>query len=214
MKAINLEKLLPSDIPAGERVLWFGRPDPKSLWRRAYRADWVMIWFAALTAWSFFSALADEGASSAVVAALRSLGFGATSLALLGFLAWLGARNSLYVVTERRLVVKSGIALPIFINIPFQHIVAADVRVHSDGTGDVSARLAKGQHIPWFALWPSARPFRFADPEPTLRCVPQAQTVGETLGRALAAAAGQTTAPAKRNTSDVETGDITLPALA
>jgi hypothetical protein len=214
MKTVNLEKLLPSDIPPGERVLWFGRPEPKSLWRRAYRADLVMIWFAALTAWSFFSALADEGPAAAVFAALRSLGFGATGLALLGFLAWLGARNSLYVVTERRLVIKSGIALPIFINLPFKQIIAADVRVNADGTGDVSARLAKGQHVPYFALWPSARPFRFADPEPTLRCVPQAQAVAETLGRALAAAAGQATASAKRSAAGVETGEITHPALA
>ncbi|WP_294533332.1 photosynthetic complex putative assembly protein PuhB [uncultured Rhodoblastus sp.] len=214
MKTVNLAKLLPTDIPPGERVLWFGRPDPTSLWRKAYRADWVMIWFAALTAWSFLSALADEGAASAALAALRSLAFGGTSLALLGFLAWLGARNSLYVVTERRLVIKSGVALPIFINLPFQHIVAADVRLNADGTGDVSARLAKDQHVPYIALWPSARPFRFADPEPTLRCVPQAKAVAETLGRALSAAAGQEPTPAKRPAAGVGTGEINLPALA
>ena len=70
MKAVNLEKLLPSDVPPGERVLWFGRPEPKSLWRRAYRADWVIIWFAVLTAWSFISVMADEGASAAALAAV------------------------------------------------------------------------------------------------------------------------------------------------
>jgi hypothetical protein len=214
MKMVNLEKLLPSDIPPGERVLWFGRPDATSLWRKAYRADWVMIWFAALTAWSFISAMADEGASAAIVAALRMMGFGAASLALLGLLAWLGARNSLYVVTERRLVVKSGVALPIFINLPFKVIVAADLRVHADGTGDVSARLAKGQHVPYFSLWPSARPLKFAEPEPTLRCVPDARAVAETLGRALAAAAGQAPAQANRSAAGVETGEVRLPALA
>ena len=214
MKTVNLEKLLPADIPPGERVLWFGRPDAKSLWRKAYRADWVMIWFAALTVWSFLSALADEGASSAVLAALRSLGFGAASLALLGFLAWLGARNTFYVVTERRLVIKSGIALPIFINLPFKLIIAANLRVHADGTGDLSARLAKGEHVPYFSLWPSARPLKFAEPEPTLRCVPDARAVAETLGRALAAATGQPPTQANRNATGVETGDIGLPALA
>jgi hypothetical protein len=213
MKTVNLEKLLPSDIPPGERVLWFGRPDPRSLWRRAYRADWVMAWFAALTAWSFISAMSDEGVYAAVVAALRSLGFGAACLALLGVLAWLGARNSLYVVTERRLVIKSGIALPIFINLPFKHIVAANVRVYPDGTGDLSASLAEGQRIPYFALWPSARPMKFAEPEPTLRCVPQARAIAETFGRALAAAAGQAT-PAKRSAAGVESGEIKFPALA
>jgi hypothetical protein len=214
MKTVNLEKLLPSDIPPGERVLWFGQPDAKSLWRKAYRADWVMIWFGALTAWSFISALSDGEASTAIVAALRMMGFGAASLALLGLLAWLAARNSLYVVTERRLVVKSGIALPIFINLPFKVIAAADLRLHADGTGDISARLIRGQHVPYFALWPSARPLKFAEPEPTLRCVPDARSVAETLGRALAAAAGQAPAPSTRSATGDETGEVRLPALA
>jgi hypothetical protein len=214
MKAVNLEKLLPSDVPPGERVLWFGRPEPKSLWRRAYRADWVIIWFAVLTAWSFISVLADNGASAAVVAALRSLGFGAACLALLGFLAWLGARNSLYVITERRLVIKAGVALPIFINLPFKHIAAANVRIFGDGTGDISVALVKGQHIPYIALWPSARPLRFADPEPTLRCVPQAREVADTLGRALAAATGQASAPTSRSAAGGEAVELTRPALA
>jgi hypothetical protein len=213
MKTVNLEKLLPSEIPPGERVLWFGRPEAMSLWRRAYRADWVMIWFAILSAWAFLSALADDGAFAAVVAASRSLGFGAACLALLGVLAWLGARNSLYVVTERRLVIKSGVALPIFINLPFKHIVAANVRVYADETGDLSVSLAKGQRISYFALWPSARPLRFANPEPTLRCVTQARAVSETLGRALAAAAGQP-APTKRGAVAAEASEIKLPALA
>ena len=41
MRTVNLEKLLPSDIPQGERVLWHGRPEWVSLVRRAFRADFV-----------------------------------------------------------------------------------------------------------------------------------------------------------------------------
>jgi tetrahydromethanopterin S-methyltransferase subunit D len=212
MKTVNLEKLLPADIPPGERVLWFGRPEVKSLWRRAYGGDWVMIWFAVLTAWSFVSNLADQGVPAAAIATLGSLGLGAASLAILGCLAWLGARNTLYVVTERRLVIKSGVAVPIFINLPYKLIVAAKVRVYADETGDISASLVKGEHVPYIALWPSVRPLKFVAPEPTLRCVPKAREVADIVGRALAAAAGQ--APAKRDASGVETGEMKLPALA
>ncbi|MCW2273068.1 PH domain-containing protein [Rhodoblastus acidophilus] len=186
MKLVNLEKLLPSDIPPGERVLWFGRPETKSLWRRAYRADWVVIWFALATAWTTFSAL-GEGTYAAVAAALGTLGLGAAALAILGLLAWLAARTTLYVITERRLVIKSGIALQIFINLPFSQITAANVRAFGDDTGDVTITLAPGQHVSYIALWPSARPWRFVDPEPTLRSVPQAREVAETLGTALQA---------------------------
>ena len=214
MKTVNLEKLLPSDIPPGERVLWFGKPEPRSLWRRAYRADWVIIWFAAVIAWSFYSAQTDGGAYAGLFAAAVALGLGAGTLAILGLLAWLGARSSLYVVTERRLVIKSGIAVPIFINLPFSRITAANVRIFGDGTGDVSVTIVEGQQVSYIALWPSARPLRFFRPEPTLRCVPQARTVAETLGRALAAAAGQPSDTAKNDATDVATETTELPATA
>jgi hypothetical protein len=218
VKTVNLEKLLPSDIPPGERVLWFGKPDPKSLWRRAYRADWVIAWFAAVAAWSFYSAQAAGGVQAGLFAALGALGLCVATLAILGALAWLGARSSLYVVTERRLVIKSGIAVPIFINLPFSRITAANVRVFGDATGDVSVTIADGQHVSYIALWPSARPLHFTKPEPTLRCVPQARTVAETLGRALAAAAGQESA-APKDTSEAAAVDVAaattqLPASA
>nr|WP_281414032.1 photosynthetic complex putative assembly protein PuhB [Rhodoblastus sphagnicola] len=201
---------MPSDIPPGEHILWCGRPDPKSLWRRAYRADWVIIWIAVATAWSFFSTFADEGAQKALLAAGVTLALGAAGLAIFGLLAWLSARASLYVITERRLVIKSGVALPIFVNLPFARIVSADVRVFGDKTGDVSVVLAEGQHASYIALWPSARPFRFVDTEPTLRCVPQARAVAETLGRALGAAAGRT--PEQTHADSVEASKMELPA--
>jgi len=94
-------------------------------------------------------------------------------------------------ITDRRLIIKSGIALQIFINLPFSKIVAANVRVFGDETGDVSIALAQGQHVAYIALWPSTRPWRFVNPEPTLRSVPRARDVAETLGQALKAAAEQ-----------------------
>lgn len=208
MKLVNLEKLLPSDIPPGERILWFGRPETKSLWRRAYRADWVVVWFALATAWNSGSALLDTGGSAALVAALVTLGLCAAALAILGLLAWLGARTTLYVITERRLVIKSGIALQIFINLPFSRIVAENVRVFADQTGDVSVTLAPGQHVSYIALWPSARPWRFADPEPTLRCVPQARELADTLAHALKAHAEQA-----RQEGDAAEADVAAPEI-
>ena len=114
-------------------------------------------WFAAVIAWSFYSAHTDGGAYAGLFAAAVALGLGAGTLAILGLLAWLGARSSLYVVTERRLVIKSGIAVPIFINLPFSRITAANVRIFGDGTGDVSVTIVEGQQVSYIALWP-ARP--------------------------------------------------------
>jgi hypothetical protein len=85
-------------------------------------------------------------------------------------------------------VIKIGIALPIFFNLPYSHILSASLRVYSDGTGDIPVALGDGQRIAYLQLWPHARPFRFAKPEPTLRCVPRAAEIAEALSRALIAA--------------------------
>ncbi len=191
MKAINLEKLLPADIPPGERILWFGRPEPISLWRRAYRADWVGAWFAAMTLWNLVSVSQSDGLFAGFVSAVRTLGVGAAALALLSLLALLSARTTLYVVTERRVVVKTGVALPMFINVPFKQVASANLRVFTDGAGDVTLGLTDKQRIPYLALWPSARPLRLSSPEPALRSIANARDVAETLGRALAQASAR-----------------------
>lgn len=188
MKAINLEKLLPEDIPQGERILWHGRPSWIALFRRAYRADFVAGYFLALGCWNAIDALGAGPVASAIAAA-RALAIGSAALALLALLAWASARTALFVITSRRVVMKIGIALQVFYNLPFSQIENAALRVNADGSGDLVLRLTPGERIGYLHLWPFARPFRFAKPEPSLRGLTKAQEVGDILGRALIAAA-------------------------
>ncbi len=171
MKAINLEKLLPADIPPGERCCGSAGRSRSSLWRRAYRADWVGGWFARDVGRGISSASARRDGDAAQASSPRCARWASARrrLAILALLAWLSARTTLYVVTERRVVIKTGIALPIFINVPFKQIASANVRAFADGAGEVTVALIEGeQRIPYLALWPSARPLRFAKPEPAL----------------------------------------------
>ncbi len=188
MKTVNLEKLLPADIPQGERVLWHGRPEWVSLARRAYRVDFIAAYFAAMTAWNFGYGVYLGGAYDGALSGLKTALSGLAAVALLGLIAWLSARTTLYVVTSRRLVMKIGIALPIFFNLPFSQIASAAVRVYPDQTGDIPVSLGHGQRIAYLHLWPHARPFRFARPEPALRSVRRAAELAEVLSRALRAA--------------------------
>ena len=188
MKAVNLEKLLPSDIPNGERVIWHGRPEWVSLARRAFRVDFVAAYFLAMTLWNAASIGYEVGAYAGASSAAKTLLAGIVAVALLVFLAWLSSKTTLYVITSRRLVMKVGIALPIFFNLPYSQIAAASVRVFPDATGDIPVVLGRGQRIAYLNLWPHARPFRFTHPEPALRCVPHAAEVAEALSRALIAA--------------------------
>ncbi|GLI94837.1 photosynthetic complex putative assembly protein PuhB [Methylocystis echinoides] len=190
MKTVNLEKLLPEDIPPGERILWHGRPNWIALFRGAYRADFVAGYFILLATWNAIDA-SGAGAAACVIAAARALTIGVAALSLLALLAWASARTALFVITSRRVVMKIGVALQVFYNLPFSQIRSADLRVESDGTGEVTLQLTAGKRIGYLHLWPFARPFHFADPEPALRGMAQARQVGEILGRALIVAANE-----------------------
>ena len=188
MKAVNLELLLPADIPAGEHILWHGRPEWFSLMRRAFRGDLVAAYFALMTVVNCGMAAAEGGLEDAVVSAAKTVAAGCLALGLLMLLAWLSSRTTLYVVTSRRVTMKIGIALPIFFNLPFYSIVSASLAQYSDGTGEIPLALSAEAHIAYLHLWPHARSFRFARPEPSLRCVPNAARVAEVLSQALIAA--------------------------
>ena len=188
MKLVDLDKLLPADIPEGERVLWYGRPEWVSLMRHAYRADWVAAYFGALAIWNAV-AESEAGMTAVAIAIGKSLVLGALCLGLLGLLARLSARTTLYVVTSRRIVMKVGIALPIFFNIPYSQIASAALRRFNDGTGEIPLALAPGRRIALLHLWPHARPFHVANPQPALRSIADVSEVAETLRQAMIAEA-------------------------
>lgn len=188
MKLINLELQLPSDLPPDEHVLWFGKPNLFGLWRRAYRADFVALYFAGLTIWA-----AVDGTPNSLVSAFVA---GGASLALLALLAYLNARTTLYLITNRRVVIRVGVALTVFHNLPFNQIGSAALRAYGDGTGDVAMKPVAGQRISYWSLWPCARPLRFRETEPALRAVANARDVARILTRAMIEAnGGQACAP-------------------
>ena len=191
MRAINFAKLLPADIPPGERILWHGRPGWVSLARHAFRVDFVAAYFALMTLWNAGMAALETSWGEAAVSAIKTAGSGLAAVLLLGLLAWLSARTTLYVVTSRRVVMKVGIALPVFFNLPFSGIAAASLCVYRDGSGDIPLALGPGDRIAYLHLWPHARPLRLSRPEPALRCVAGAGRIADILGRALVAAANE-----------------------
>ena len=183
---------LPTRLPAGETILWQGTPCWKSLARRAFHVGQIGVYFILLLAWSIAGAHGDgTSAAAAVISALRVLPLALAAVVILGVLAWLTARTTLYTITNRRVVIRFGIALPITLNLPFSMIDAAGLKAYADRTGDLAILLKAGQKISYLVLWPHVRPWRMACPEPTLRGIPDAASVAQVLGRALAAAAAQ-----------------------
>ncbi len=180
---------LPEALPPGETILWQGAPQRAALARRALHVRTISLYFGALAAWRGTS-LALDGASAAeiVLGAGLLVLLGAVAILPLWLFAWASARSTLYTITNRRVVIRAGVALPTSFNVPFAAIEAAGLKLHGEGVGDIALRLVPDQKIAYIFLWPHARPWRYSRPEPALRCIPEAEAVAQLLGRALAAA--------------------------
>lgn len=185
---------LPGPLPAGERILWQGAPTTAGLLVRVFHARLVIAWFGVC-------ALAFGLAAGSATAALKVVGptalIGAGAVALLWSLAWLTHRTTVYTVTNRRIVLQAGIALPVTHNLPFAQIDTAALRAFTDGTGDLPLRLRPGIRIAYLQLWPHARPWRLSRTEPMLRSVPDADAAAAVLGQALAAHADGAAPPVR-----------------
>lgn len=208
MKVLNLERLLPEDLPEGEQILWHGRPDAISLARRAFRADLVAAWFGLMTIWNTTTAAYDLGWRDAALQGTRTVAIGCAALALLFLFGHISARTALYVVTSRRVVLKVGMALPIFFNIPFVEIAGAAVHIHPDNIGDVVLTLRPERRIAYPHLWPHVRPFYFSAPQPMLRSLRDGANVAEILRKALVANAGSARISASAAVRPKESADI------
>lgn len=182
---------LPERLPAGERMLWQGSPHWLGLSLTAFRVRAIAIYFALLMVWRGGSMLYD-GASvmAALDHAIAILPLAIGAIAILLVIAVTSARTTLYTITDRRIVMRFGMALPLTVNIPFSQIDAAAVAHHGDGLGDVSLSLGAGERIGYLMIWPHARPWRYSRPEPMLRSLPNPDGVAALLADALATHAG------------------------
>lgn len=167
---------IPAPLPPGERLLWQGKPHWQTLAIHAFHVRKVAIYFALILTVVLISGW-SEGASRMTLVddALTTLLLAALALAILGTLAWLSARVTIYTLTTRRILIRFGIALQITMNLPFTRIAAASVRVNRSGSGDIPLTLTDTANVNYLVLWPHVRPWRFAAPQPMLRSVPHVQ---------------------------------------
>lgn len=179
---------LPSALPKGERVVWQGAPDWRSLAVHAFHVRKIGIYFALMLALQALNLTApDNGIGwkplaevewKALVVAASLYGL---ALSLLLTLAWLSARSTLYTLTNKRVVMRIGIVLTLTFNLPFKRIAGASLKPQTAGMGDIALSLNTEDRIGWFHLWPHQRAWHINKPQPTLRCVPEGAQVGKQL---------------------------------
>jgi Bacterial PH domain len=187
---------LPAQLPKGERLLWQSKPRWRSLAVHAFHVRSIAIYFAILTAWRGTIVASDGGDAVGIISAMAWIALLAlTAIAVLGLLAWLSARSTIYTITDRRILMRFGIALPITLNIPLRLVDAASVSRHRDLTGDIAVTVSGDDRVAYLVLWPHARPWRVKRPEPMLRSLARPQEVAKVLSRALEVQAGQAARP-------------------
>jgi hypothetical protein len=180
---------LPADLPEGERLLWQGSPGWRSLAIRAFHVRKVAIYFAILMIWRFAASKADGlGNAEALSYAAGLVPVALAGLCIIMLLAYAYARMTIYSITSRRVMIRSGVAMPITVNLPFKRIDGAGLKLHSDGTGDIPLMLSKDDRIAIMAIWPNMRPWKIAKPEPMMRSLPDASSVADILAAALSGA--------------------------
>lgn len=190
---------LPETLPQGERILWQGAPAWWPLAIRGLHVRLVLAYFALLFVWSVGVDLwAGVSAGEALLIASRLVPVAFVAAGLLALYAWLAHRCTVYTITNRRVVMRYGVALPMTLNLPYAVVESAALRTYADGSGDIPLVLNQEDRVSYFALWPNARPWRTAKPQPMLRSVPEAAKVADVLGKALAQAAKERGSASKR----------------
>jgi hypothetical protein len=177
---------LPEALPEGERLLWQGQPDSWLLAVHAFHVRKVMLYFALLGLWELGSGLHDGLLLSAIAVGLGKLALAAgLAVGLLLLLARASAREAIYSLTDKRLVMRFGMALRLTLNLPYSRIESAGLRLLNGGHGDIAVRLEPESQVSYAVLWPHARAWRLRRPEPTLRCVPDAERAVRLMSTAL-----------------------------
>jgi hypothetical protein len=187
---------LPGMLPPGETLLWQGSPRFAALAKRAMHLRGLTLYFAALAVWRAAVLTAERAPWPDFVLGIAwMLLLGAVPIGLLALYAWASARSTIYSITSRRVVVRTGVALPMTVNIPFAVIGGAALAQAPDGTGDIALDIMPPHRVSWIALWPHTRSWRITRPQPALRGLAEPEAVARLLARALAASAAMPVQP-------------------
>ena len=193
-----------SRLPAGERVLWSGEPDQRSVARYFLRERWVLGFVVLCFAIGMGDALQNGGADTnrrLVGVALLSAFLLLVAIVSIRFFAWRIAATSKYVITDKRVFFNIGIVLRADANIPFSSVDNVDLLRRSDGSADLLVSLTDAQEIPWLLLFPHMTWRGSRRGRPTFRALRNPQAAADAVVSALRAYPQPVTADSATATS-------------
>ena len=173
---------LPDHLPEGERLIWQGRPEWKSLAINAFHIRKVAIYFSALI---FAQGAWKLGHGSSIAEALQSVplmaGLGLAACAILLGFAYASARTTHYTITNKRALMKVGIALPAIINLPLRQIDGASFAETGKGCGTICFKTGGTTRLAYLLLWPHAKPWNMTKTQPAFRDIANVEAVASRL---------------------------------
>ncbi len=170
-------------LPPGERLLWWGKPARGPVARHVFHTTPISVYFVVmLLVWGINRAGAEDFVRTGIAVTALSV----AAVGLLWFYAHLVAATTVYAITDKRVVMKIGVALDLTLNIPLSYVQSADLRTFRDGSGQIAVSLPKSQRLGYAVLWPHARAWRLRHPEPMMRGLADPAAVASILTKALA----------------------------
>jgi len=174
-------------LPPGETVIWEGAPEPlplalRVLYLRALLFYWVLVAIGFLA----FSAASGRALGALVADLTWLLVVAGVGSGLLWGLARAIRRTTTYALTNRRIVIRMGVAFPSVLNLPLSRIDSVDLRSLGGGVGDVVLTPVSEDRIGWLYLWPHVKPWAWRDPLPAFRAVADAEAVGRRIATEVA----------------------------
>jgi hypothetical protein len=167
---------LPGLLPEGEHILWQSAPDWKQLVLHALHIRFAAAYFTLIVGWAMISG--DFGTAVGVTLLAASV------LGICLAFAWGVGRTTLYTLTNKRIVLRIGVALNKCVNLPLSQIESADLKMLGEDHGSIVLSLKGAPRLGYLMLWPHARSLRFMRPQPMLRAIPDAREVAQLLFRA------------------------------
>lgn len=192
---------LPGELPEDEHIIWQGAPDWRTMASSALHIRLSGLYFLGIAAFSLYRG--DNGT------AIAMMFFAIIVCGLFTLFAWGVSRTTVYTLTNKRIVLRIGVALNKCINIPLGEIETANLKTLSGGTGNIVVSLKGMPRLGYLMLWPHVRSLRLVRPQPMLRAIPDAAQVAKMLFEATQQV--QAVVPAKQIAADREDGTINGP---
>jgi len=184
----KINKTPPKDIlsiiPEDEKIIWYGRPDLRRFCLTALGLKYIFFYLIIIFFSILYARFGDFNFIKIVQVLFPYLISSFLAVLLLIIIGTSQVLPTIYVITSRRVIIRSGLALIFMLNVPFDKIASIDKNHYSDGSGNISFKLISNKRVPFFASWPSVRPWYFSNPEPTFRCIADVEVIALKLSEA------------------------------